>query len=124
MKKIVIVDDDENLIRLLLAGFEAKNYEVHPLMNGKEAKAYLSNESNARSIDLLILDRMLPDMDGTEILRFFREKYGKKTPILFLSILSSEKDILEGLSKGAVDYVSKPFSMKVLIEKAEKLIQK
>lgn len=122
MAKILIVDDDENLMRLLIAAFRAKGHEVQGISNGSEARSYLENDANALSLNLLILDRMLGDMDGVEILRFFRDKYGKKVPVLILSTLSSEKDVVEGLERGAGDYLSKPFSVDVLVRKAEKLI--
>lgn len=121
--KVVIVDDDEDLMRLLIATFESQGYEVKGIGTGKEAIAYLREESHVKSLSLLILDRILPDMDGIEILRFFIEKYDGLVPVLILSTLSAEKDVLEGLKKGAVDYVSKPFSVNILIQKARKLIK-
>lgn len=120
--KILIVDDDEDLLRLLSAAFKSQGFEVEGFVNGKAAIGFLSNEKNIESLCLLILDRMLPDMDGLDILRFFVEKYKSKLPILILSVLSSEKDTLEGLQKGAVDYVAKPFSVNILLQKARKLI--
>ncbi len=120
--KILIVDDDEDLLRLLTTAFKSQGFEVEGITSGKGAIAYLTNEGNVKSLCLLILDRMLPEMDGLEILRFFLEKYKSKVPILILSSLSSEKDTLEGLQKGAVDYVAKPFSINILIQKARKLI--
>lgn len=120
--KVVIVDDDEDLLRLLIASFKSKGFEVESFTTGKAAVSFLSNEKNLEGVRLLILDRMLPDMDGIDILRFFRGKYDDKIPVLILSVLSSEKDTLEGLQKGAVDYMAKPFSVSILLQKARKLI--
>lgn len=122
--KVLIVDDDADLMRLLVAGFKAKGFEVKSFLKGKEALSYLQNETEAKSLSLLILDRILPDMDGIEILRFFIEKYKGIVPVLILSTLSAEKDVLEGLKKGAVDYVSKPFSLPILMQKALALMNR
>ncbi len=122
--RVVLVDDDEDLLRLLIASFNAKGYETVGLKMGKIAIEYLSNEANVAPMCLLVLDRMLPDMDGLDILKAFRDKYNDKVPVLILSVLSSEKDVVKGLEKGAVDYVSKPFSIHVLLEKASKLIKR
>ena len=117
-KRVIIVDDDEDLLALLIAAFQAQGFEPKGINNGTEAVAYLMDEKNQISTCLLILDRLLPDMNGMDILRQFRSKFDTKIPVLILSGLSSEKDILEGLKKGAVDYVTKPFSLPILMEKA------
>lgn len=122
-KKVVIVDDDEDLLRLVASSFRAQGHEVVELKSGHEARDYLYKEENAKSISLLVLDRLLPDTDGIEILRELQEKKLVQFPVLILSSLSSEKDVLEGLSKGAVDYISKPFNMKILMQKAAQLIK-
>jgi len=122
-KKVVIVDDDEDLLRLLSTSFRSSGCEVVEFKTGHEAKDYLFNESNAKEISLLVLDRLLPDTDGIEILKELQGKYSPLFPVLILSSLSSEKDVLEGLSKGAVDYVPKPFNMNILMQKANQLMK-
>lgn len=122
-KTVVIVDDDEDLLRLLATAFRSNNKEVAEFKNGHEAREYLLKEENAKKIALLVLDRILPDMDGVEILKELREKNLSSYPVLILSSLSSEKDVLEGLSKGAVDYISKPFNMNILMQKANQLMK-
>lgn len=119
---VAIVDDDEDLLQLLMTLFKSEGFDVQGFKNGKEALAYLLNEKNIPSISLLILDRMLPDMDGIEILKLFRSKFHDKIPVLILSVLSAEKDVLQGLQKGAIDYMAKPFSIQILLQKARKLI--
>lgn len=121
-RKIVIVDDDEDIIHLL--SYELKNLgvEVQSFANGKEALDFLLNEKNLTDVSLLILDRVLPDMDGLEILRQFYHAFPKKIPVLILSMLASEKDILNGLKTGAIDYVAKPFSVYLLLQKALNLM--
>ncbi len=120
--KIIIVDDDEDLLRILVFYFEGKGFEVHTIATGKEAVKFLLNEKNMKEVCLLVLDRMLPDMEGLDILTRFTEKYHHQVPVLILSVLGSDKDIIEGLKKGAVDYVKKPFNHDVLMQKALSLI--
>lgn len=119
--KILIVDDDEDLLKLLVFAFEAEGFNVQGVTRGKEAMAYLSNEKNIHSLSLLILDRLLPDMEGIEILQQFAEKL-KHVPVVILSILSAEKDVIFGLKHGATDYIAKPFNLPILMEKVAALI--
>ncbi|QLH35030.1 MAG: response regulator [Parachlamydiaceae bacterium] len=72
---------------------------------------------------LLILDRILPDMDGLDILKEFREKSKVQIPILILSALNTDSDILSGLQLGAIDYIGKPFSIYLLVQKALNLLK-
>lgn len=120
---VVIVDDDEDLLKLLIQAFKAKKYKIETFINGKEASHFLSDPKNIKDVCLIILDRILPDMDGIEILNQLKAKTSFDVPVLILSVLSSEKDILSGLKHGAIDYVPKPFSLPVLMQKAEKLIK-
>lgn len=122
--KVILVDDDEDLLRLLVFAFQGKGFEVKALTRGKEALDYLLEEKNLESVCILVLDRVLPDMDGLEILQKFRAQSSQPIPVLILSSLSAEKDVLEGLKQGAIDYVSKPFSLPILMQKALSLIQK
>ena len=121
--KIIIVDDDEDLLKLLASSFKSKGFEVKTFATGKEGLAYLTADKNLTHAALIILDRMLPDMDGIEILKAFKSKTSVDVPVLILSVLSSEKDVLIGLKKGAVDYVPKPFSLPVFMQKAMGLIK-
>ena len=120
-RKIAIVDDDEDLLRLLTFEFHNLGFEVQAFQTGKTALDFLLKEENLKDVSLIILDRVLPDMDGLEILRKFH-KQQKKIPVLILSMLASEKDIVTGLQTGAVDYVTKPFSVFLLMQKAMNLI--
>ena len=122
-KRILIVDDDQNLLRLLQASFKSKGFEVDALSSGVETMNYLKDEGKVNSLSLIVLDRILPDFDGTEILRVFNEKYAGRVPVIILSSLSSEKDVMEGLSKGAHDYLTKPFNAEVLLHKAEQMMK-
>lgn len=121
---IVIVDDDLDLLKLLLFAFEAEGFDVKGFTNGKEAIEYLNLDTNIRTTRLLILDRLLPDMDGLDILRQFSQKLKAHTPVLILSVLSGERDVLSGLKEGAVDYIEKPFNLTILMEKTTTLMNR
>lgn len=123
-QKIVIVDDDADLLHLLAFAFEAESFEIQGIETGKAAMDYLKEEKNAETTSLLVLDRLLPDMDGLEILKHLPPSFKEKVPVLFLSILSAEKDVLSGLKEGAIDYVTKPFSLPIFMEKAMALINR
>lgn len=116
-KTIVVVDDDEDIVKLLTYEIHGIGLEVKSFKTGGEALSFLMEENNLKDISLVILDRMLPDMDGLEILREFTKKFPRKIPILILSVLGSEKDVVSGLQTGAVDYITKPFSVFKLMQK-------
>lgn len=123
-KNVIIVDDDTDLLRMLVFAFKAEGYPVISFENGREAFTFLKDEKNLEGACLLILDRLLPDMDGIEILKSYSSKFNKQIPVMFLSVLSGERDVLTGLKEGAVEYVTKPFSLPILLEKATNLIQR
>lgn len=123
-KIIVIVEDDEDLLVMITFALESEGLKVHGITNGADAINFLLKNENSRTISLLILDRILPDMDGIDILKKIAAKYPKHMPVLILSALSAEQDILSGLKYGAVDYMTKPFSLEILIEKVRILINK
>jgi CheY-like chemotaxis protein len=122
-RTVVIVDDDEDLLKLLDYEFREIGFEVKGLKTGKEALDFLFKEENLHNVFLVILDRMLPDMDGLDILNQFLERSQIKIPVLILSALTAEKDILAGLQGGAVDYITKPFSVFMLMQKALNLLK-
>lgn len=121
--KILIVEDDANMHKMLGEILQKKGYQVEGCHSGKEFQDYL-NQGKGTDLKLVILDRILGDMDGADIVPMFLEKTGRKIPVLILSSLSTEKDVLEGLQKGAYEYVTKPFSMNIFIEKLERLVGK
>jgi len=122
-KIVVIVDDDENLLKLFSATFKGKGFQVKTFATGKGALEALDGNKEIESTSLLILDRMLPDMDGLDILKELQKNTSVKCPILFLSVLSSEKDVLKGMKEGAVDYITKPFSIDLLLAKVNHLMK-
>ena len=108
--KILVVDDEVPIRKLLRTGLGTQGYQVVEAANGREARAQLAAESP----DLIILDLGLPDIQGHELLRQWREG-GSDTPIVILSSRTDEGGIVEALELGADDYVTKPFGTMELI---------
>lgn len=107
--RILLIDDEEEICTLLTVYLKNENYEVVSFGTGTEALDYLQRNK----VDLAVLDIMLPDMDGFTICRKIREKW--YFPIIMLTAKNEESDILNGLTLGADDYITKPFkSMEVL----------
>ena len=107
--KILIVEDDENIASFLKRGFEEEEYTVELAHDGEDGE-YLATTN---SYDIIILDWMLPVKDGIEILQTLKEN-NITTPTIMLTAKDSIDDKVEGLSTGADDYLSKPFSFKEL----------
>ncbi len=107
---MLVVEDDENILNLLSAYLESANYDVVTATDGDHGlQRALEND-----FDICILDVMLPGKSGTDIGAAMREA-GCKTPILFLTALGAEADILRGFGVGADDYMVKPFSPRILL---------
>lgn len=123
----VLVIEDEELIRdLVVAGLEAEGFEVVSAPNGGEALDYLKKnlqQTGEFPLDLVILDLMLPQVNGLDICRYLRY-HGNIVPVLILSAKSSETDRVLGLEVGADDYLTKPFSMRELIARCRALLRR
>ncbi|PEA19376.1 DNA-binding response regulator [Bacillus cereus] len=107
--KILVVDDESSICNLIRMQLEMEGYEVLTAADGREALERWNEQP-----DVLILDVMLPDTDGYELLRLFREK-DRDIPVLMLTAKSQMNDKLLGLQLGADDYVTKPFNYAELI---------
>jgi two-component system alkaline phosphatase synthesis response regulator PhoP len=106
-KRILIVDDDEMVLMALGELLKPEGYEVHTVSSGQEALERL--DKNA--YDLLMLDIIMPEMDGFELCRRIREKdVHRETPIVFLTAKSQEQDRAQGIEAGANLFLSKPIS--------------
>lgn len=119
MKKILIADDEHKIIMTLEYAFRKAGYEVYIARDGSEVLEILEKEIP----DILLLDIMMPKLDGYSTLNFIKnqEKYNAIKTI-FLSAKSSKEDIEKGLNIGADAYITKPYSIKKLIEKVEELL--
>jgi two-component system alkaline phosphatase synthesis response regulator PhoP len=116
MKNVLIVEDNLTMLRGLKDNFESKGYQVKTAADGESGlKAAITGKP-----DLIILDIMLPKMNGFEVCSHIR-KQNLDIPIIMLTAKDQEKDIVLGLNIGADDYVTKPFSIKVLMARAEAL---
>jgi len=107
--KLLIIEDDKNIISFLTRGFEEDGYIVDCAVNGEDGE-YLASTN---SYDIIILDWMLPQKSGIEIVKSLRDK-NITTPIIILSAKDDVKDKISGLNVGADDYLSKPFSFEEL----------
>lgn len=122
-KEIFLVEDDEDIRRLLHYAFEKKGFSLITASSVKEALHFFKNKKNEELPLLCIFDRILPDGDGLEVYHKLKHKFSDFPPSLFLTKLSAEHDVMAGLKEGAVDYITKPFSLTVLMEKALKLLK-
>ena len=120
---VILVDDDENLLRLMSEAFKRSGFQVITFSLGQDAVDYFFSLSSIPKNLLIVLDRILPDMDGIDILRGIRIKFPHQMLVIFLSSLTTEEDVLRGIEEGAIDYVFKPFNMNILIKKAKTLIK-
>lgn len=119
---IILIDDDVNLNQMLTYTLEAHGFTVVAFRSGIEALQYFNAKEWTHPLPIIILDRLLPDMDGLEILRALKQRYASRIPVLILSALSADKDVLEGLEEGAVDYITKPFNLNLFIQKVSSLV--
>ncbi|MDP7978355.1 response regulator transcription factor [Bacillus sp. WLY-B-L8] len=116
--KILVVDDEASICNLIRMQLEMEGYEVLTAANGNEALQRWEEKP-----DVLILDVMLPDIDGYELLRLFREK-DRDIPVLMLTAKSQMNDKLLGLQLGADDYVTKPFHYAELLLRVKNMTRR
>ncbi len=119
--KILIVEDDRDIVDLLAYNLEEEGYEIQAALDGREGLALAYRQQP----DLIILDIMLPGMDGFEVCRSLRaDKSTGNIPIIILSARSQETDKVVGLELGADDYVTKPFSPRELIARIRAILRR
>lgn len=120
-KRILIVDDEEDILNVLKFRLEANNYEVLTASDGQEGL----NKARTERPDLLILDLMLPKLDGYKVCRMlkFDESY-KAIPIIMFTAKAQQKDEELGKEMGADAYIAKPFEPEILLEKMKELLNK
>lgn len=117
-KLILVVDDEPRMIQFIRMNLELEGYRVLQASNGLEALDKVRDELP----DLVILDVMMPDLDGFETLRLFRET--SDVPVIMLTVKAEEDDIVRGLRLGADDYVTKPFSPRELSSRVQALLRR
>lgn len=117
-KKILVVDDELNIIEVIKSYLENSGYEVLVAYNGKKAIEIFEKENPA----LIILDLMLPDIMGQDVCKTIRKR--SNIPILMLTARVEEEDLLKGLDIGADDYMTKPFSPRELVARVGALLRR
>lgn len=118
MKKILIVEDEENMISFIKMELKYEGYEVNEATNGRMA-VQMALENN---YDLILLDLMLPGINGLEVCRRVRKE--KDTPIIMLTARDSVMDKVTGLQTGADDYLAKPFAIEELLARMEVIFRR
>lgn len=116
--KIILVDDDRNILTSVSMALEAEGFDVQTFNDGEQGLRGIMAESP----DLVVLDIKMPRMDGMEVLTKLREKMA--TPVIFLTSKDDEVDEVIGLRMGADDYITKPFSQRLLIERIRALLRR
>ena len=119
---ILLVEDEEHLARGLRFNFEAEGYRVELFERGEDALERIEAR-DAEPVDLIVLDVMLPGISGIEVLEQLR-RGDNPVPVLLLTARDTEQDIVTGLDMGADDYLTKPFSLPVLLARVRTLLRR
>jgi two-component system, OmpR family, response regulator len=117
--RLLVVEDDPNILELLSASLRFAGFEVATATSGSAAVS----AAKARRPDLVVLDVMLPDLDGFEVIRLMREE-GTRTPVVFLTARDATDDKIRGLTLGGDDYVTKPFSLEELTARIRAVLRR
>ena len=120
-ERILVVDDEEDILELVCFNLKKEGYSVIPADTGEKALELARKEQP----DLLVLDLMLPGMDGLEVAKFLKNNSEtNKIPIVMLTARGEESDVVKGLELGADDYVTKPFSPKILVARVKAVLRR
>ena len=120
MAKIIFVEDEINIASFIERGLREFGHEVSVVYDGNAGWELLQNES----FDLLILDIIMPGMNGLELCRMYRQRFGYHSPVVMLTALGTTDDIVKGLDAGADDYLVKPFSFQELEARIKALLRR
>jgi DNA-binding response OmpR family regulator len=117
-RRILVVDDEERMVRFIRLNLEHDGFEVSEAFNGKQAIQRMRDVTP----DLVLLDVMMPDIDGFEVLQMLREI--SSVPVIMLTARGEEDDRVRGLELGADDYVTKPFSPRELVSRVKAVLRR
>ena len=118
---ILVVDDNHENLKVVGNFLKEKNYKIAMATDGKSALKILENNS----IDLILLDIMMPEMDGFEVCRQLKENPSTRDiPVIFLTARTETEDIVKGFQLGGVDYITKPFSMEELLYRIKAILKR
>lgn len=121
MSRILIVEDEDHLAKGIKFNLEAEGFEADVVSDGPQALKRL--DPQAKRYDLVILDVMLPDLDGFQVAERMRQA-GNYAPVLMLTAKSLPEDVVQGLEAGADDYLAKPFDLEVLLARVRGLLRR
>jgi two-component system, OmpR family, alkaline phosphatase synthesis response regulator PhoP len=120
-ERILVVDDEEDLLELVNYNLSKEGYRVHCVESGEKALA----EARTSLPDLIVLDLLLPAVDGLEVCRLLKaDPRTQQIPVIMLTAKSAEADVVTGLELGADDYLTKPFSPRVLLARIKALLRR
>jgi len=117
-RRILVVDDEERMVRFIRLNLEHDGFQVIEAFSGLEA----IEKIRSNLPDLILLDVMMPDIDGFEVLRMIRET--SNVPVIMLTAKGEEEDRVRGLETGADDYVTKPFSPRELVSRVRAVLRR
>ncbi|WP_058990170.1 response regulator transcription factor [Anaerococcus rubeinfantis] len=115
---ILIVEDEKGISKIIKSYLEKEGYNVFQAYDGKEGLNYFENEE----IDLILLDLMIPEISGEELIKEIRNK--SNVPVIMVTAKVNEEDIINGLKLGADDYMTKPFSPKELVQRIKTVLRR
>ena len=116
--KVLLADDEQGLRDIKKKYLERNGFDVITAKNGAEAIAAVDKNV----FDIIVLDIMMPEIDGRQVCQYIRTKYD--VPVIFLTALGKEQDVIQGYEIGADEYVTKPFSMPILMAKINSLVKR
>ncbi|MCI0658099.1 MAG: response regulator [Acidobacteria bacterium] len=120
-RRVLVVDDDREIVEMTRLILESGGYEVIPALSGEEALRSASHERP----DLILLDINMPGMDGWETLKILKvDEATQAIPVAMFSIKLELRDKLQGLKQGAFDYITKPFSYDEILERVRRIFEK
>jgi two-component system OmpR family response regulator len=117
--RLLLVDDEDNLRTMLEAALRHSGFDVHPVANGRDALEAVPSVAP----DLIVLDVMLPDLDGFDVCKRLRQS-GDRTPVLFLTARDATEDKVRGLTHGGDDYLVKPFALDELVARITAVLRR
>jgi len=118
-QRVLVVDDEPSIVDALSTALRYEGFDVHEAQTGRDALKW----AESLRPDLIVLDIMLPDLDGLEVTRRLRRD-GLRTPVLFLTARDSTEDKISGLTVGGDDYVTKPFSLAEVVARVRAILRR
>ncbi len=120
-QSVLVVEDEEDIMEVIRFNLEKEGYEVHQALSGEKALQVIENNLPS----LVLLDLMLPGINGLDLCRIFKQNdWTKAIPVIMLTAKSEDADIVAGLEMGAEDYITKPFSPRVLLARVRTVLRR